>query len=172
MLEKRNPGTAPGKSREDSQMESLLYYESPIGLLRLRAEDAGLCGIDPVRSRDDAEQPGPLLRRAAGQLDEYFAGTRRDFDLPLALHGTPFQRRVWAALLAIPYGETRSYRDIARAVGSPRACRAVGMANHANPVMIVVPCHRVICADGSLGGYGGGQEAKKCLLALETHQNC
>ena len=120
-------------------MESLLYYESPIGLLRLRAEDAGLCGIDPVRTRDDAEQPGPLLRRAAGQLDEYFAGTRRDFDLPLALHGTPFQRRVWAALLAIPYGET---------------------------------CHRVICADGSLGGYGGGQEAKKCLLALETHQNC
>ena len=172
MLEKRNPGTAPGKSREGSRRESLLYNASPIGLLRLRAEDAGLCGIDPVRSRDDAEQPSPLLRRAAGQLDEYFAGTRRDFDLPLALHGTPFQRWVWAALLAFPYGETRSYRDIARAVGSPRACRAVGMAHHANPVMIVVPCHRVICADGSLGGYGGGQEAKKCLLALETHQNC
>ena len=101
------------------------------------------------------------------QLLEYFEGKRTAFDLPLDLRGTPFQLEVWRALLAIPYGETRSYAEIARAVGRPAAVRAVGAANGANPIAIVVPCHRVIAADGSLGGYGGGLELKARLLAME-----
>ncbi|MEK7408391.1 MAG: methylated-DNA--[protein]-cysteine S-methyltransferase [Acidobacteriota bacterium] len=109
----------------------------------------------------------PLIGRAARQLTEYFEGRRREFDLPLDLRGTEFQKRVWEALLAIPYGETRSYGRIAKAVGVPRGARAVGGANHANPVAIVVPCHRVINAGGGLGGYGGGLPLKRLLLELE-----
>lgn len=101
------------------------------------------------------------------QLDEYFAGTRKAFDFPYRLHGTPFQEKVWAALQEIPYGETRSYKDIAKAIGQPNAYRAVGMANHANPIFLVIPCHRVIGANGSLVGYGGGLAVKKALLELE-----
>ncbi|MCI6752994.1 MAG: methylated-DNA--[protein]-cysteine S-methyltransferase [Selenomonas bovis] len=101
------------------------------------------------------------------QLNEYFKGTRKTFDFPYQLHGTPFQETVWAALREIPYGETRSYKDIAEAIGCPRAFRAVGMANHANPIFIAIPCHRVIGADGSLVGYGGGLGMKKLLLELE-----
>ena len=101
------------------------------------------------------------------QLEEYFAGKRKQFDLPLSLRGTEFQRQVWAALRDIPYGVTRSYGQIAQAVGRPKAVRAVGMANHRNPISIIVPCHRVVGADGSLTGYGGGLENKKFLLALE-----
>lgn len=146
-----------------------LYHPSPVGLLRLEADGTGLCG---VALQGDAElgeaSPCPLLAEAAAQLDEYFAGGRRAFTLPLSLHGTPFQRRVWAALCQIPYGETGSYGQVAAAVGSPKACRAVGMANNRNPVMIVVPCHRVIGADGSLVGYGGGLAVKRALLALEA----
>ncbi len=101
------------------------------------------------------------------QLNEYFAGVRRDFDLRLDLEGTPFQQSVWQALLGIPYGETRSYGEIARAIGKPAAARAVGMANHNNPVSIIVPCHRVIGHDGRLVGYGGGLDVKTALLKLE-----
>ncbi len=101
------------------------------------------------------------------QLNEYFAGERRLFDLPLDLRGTEFQRQCWQALLAIPYGETRSYAQLARMVGRPRAGRAVGLANGANPIAIIVPCHRVIASDGTLGGYGGGLPAKRWLLELE-----
>ena len=101
------------------------------------------------------------------QLDEYFAGTRRRFDFPHRLHGTPFQEKVWAALRDIPYGETRSYKDIAEAIGHPKAFRAVGMANHANPICIAVPCHRVVGSNGSLTGYAGGVEKKRFLLELE-----
>ena len=101
------------------------------------------------------------------QLSEYFAGARREFDLPLRLRGTQFQLAVWNALRAIPYGETRSYADIAAAVGNEKACRAVGMANHRNPVSIIVPCHRVIGKGGSLTGYGGGIDKKEFLLSLE-----
>ena len=108
-----------------------------------------------------------LLRRAARELEEYFAGERRDFTLPLAPAGTPFQQRVWRALEAIPYGETRTYAQIAAAVGNPRAVRAVGGANHRNPLPVVIPCHRVIGADGSLTGYAGGLERKTLLLGLE-----
>ena len=109
----------------------------------------------------------PLLEEAARQLQEYFAGCRREFSLPLAPRGTEFQRQVWHALEGIPYGETRTYGEIARAIGKPKACRAVGMANHRNPLSILVPCHRVVGADGSLTGYGGGLEAKQFLLELE-----
>ena len=110
----------------------------------------------------------PLLSEAARQLGEYFEGRRKHFDLPLSLHGTPFQRSCWEALRRIPYGETRSYGDIARAVGSPRGFRAVGMANNRNPVAIIVPCHRVIGTDGKLTGFGGGLDVKAFLLAHEA----
>lgn len=102
------------------------------------------------------DEETPLLREAERQLKAYLAGRLRDFDLPLAPRGTPFQQKVWAALTAIPYGETRSYKQVAEAVDCPRGCRAVGMANNRNPIAIVIPCHRVIGADGALVGYGGG----------------
>ena len=116
---------------------------------------------------DVAEQPTPLLLRAFAQLEEYLAGVRKKFDLPLAPAGTPFQRKVWDALLQIPYGQTRSYRQIAEAVNSPKGFRAVGMANNRNPIAVFIPCHRVIGADGSMVGYGGGLDIKKHLLRLE-----
>ena len=118
-----------------------------------------------------ASVASPLLDAAEAQLREYFAGTRRTFDLPLAPRGTAFQQRVWAALRAIPYGETHTYGELAAAIGSPSASRAVGMANHHNPTPIVIPCHRVIGANGTLTGYAGGLETKRRLLALEgiTH---
>ena len=125
-------------------------------------------GIDVVRQATEAACPeNALLQRTVRELDEYFAGKRKAFDLPLSLHGTPFQLRVWAALQQIPYGETRSYAQVAAMAGNAKACRAVGMANHHNPVSILVPCHRVINADGGLGGYGGGLDVKKFLLTLE-----
>ncbi len=112
----------------------------------------------------------PLLLQAGNQLIEYAAGQRRSFDLPVRLEGTEFQRRVWSALADIPFGETRSYGDIARAVGRPGASRAVGQANHHNPVAPIVPCHRVVTSDGQLGGYGGGMKLKKSLLDHEGVQ--
>jgi methylated-DNA-[protein]-cysteine S-methyltransferase len=113
------------------------------------------------------EESEPALRPYVGELQQYFAGRRRQFDFPLDLRGTDFQLACWQALLAIPYGETRSYGDIARAVGRPQGFRAVGMANNRNPAAIVVPCHRVIASDGTLCGYGGGLEIKRNLLELE-----
>lgn len=113
---------------------------------------------------DPDAPPFPLLRR---QLTEYFAGERTAFELPLAPAGSPFQRDVWNALLAIPYGETRSYGELAAAVGKPGAARAVGRANHDNPIGVVIPCHRVIGAGGSLTGYAGGVDRKRYLLELE-----
>jgi len=109
-----------------------------------------------------------LIKKAAKQLSEYFSGKRKEFDLPLSFTGTDFQKKVWSALLTIPYGETRSYGQIAAQIGNPKASRAVGMANNRNPISILCPCHRVIGADGSLTGYGGGLEAKKFLLELEA----
>lgn len=109
----------------------------------------------------------PLIKKAKDQLEEYFAGKRRDFDLPLKTRGTDFQKAAWDALLAIPYGEVRSYKQQAEKVGSPKAYRAVGGANHQNPIAIVIPCHRVIGADGKLVGYGGGLNIKETLLELE-----
>jgi len=117
-------------------------------------------------------EPGddPLLRRAAHQLDEYFAGTLQTFDLPLRPQGTEFQQAVWKALQDIPYGETASYGELARKIGQPTASRAVGLANGRNPISIVIPCHRVVGANGSLVGYGGGVERKRTLLDLEQER--
>lgn len=148
--------------------------DSPIGPLLLAASDAGMHTIEfhdakhPVK-RDSSWQEGdhPLLQRAEQQLREYFAGTRRSFDLPLAPQGTPFQRRVWQALETISYGQTLSYGQLAASLGSPTASRAVGAANGRNPLPIVVPCHRVIGASGALTGFGGGLPTKQFLLELE-----
>jgi len=114
------------------------------------------------------DEQHPLLLEAAGQLQAYFRGELRQFDLRLEVRGTAFQRKVWRALRRIPYGETRSYKEIARQIGSPTATRAVGGANGKNPIAIVIPCHRVIAADGSLGGFGSGLAVKKLLLELEA----
>ncbi len=154
----------------------MLYYSlvqpHPDFRLRLLASDACLLRLEFDEVRPEAgwtrNDDHPLLRQARRQLEQYFEGRRREFDLPLGLRGTPFQERVWRALLEIPYGETRSYGQIARALGVPRGARAVGGANHANPLAIVVPCHRVIASDATLGGYGGGLERKRFLLELES----
>ena len=122
----------------------------------------------PARLMGAREDGHPLVRRTAQQLREYFQGERRSFDLPLGLEGTAFQLRVWNALLQIPYGETRSYGQLARELGTAGASRAVGAANGANPIAIIVPCHRVIASDGTLHGYGGGLDRKKFLLELES----
>jgi methylated-DNA-[protein]-cysteine S-methyltransferase len=148
---------------------------SPVGELTLVASERGLVAIlwendDPgrVRLAALAEQGDhPVLIEAQAQLADYFAGRRRSFDLPLDFQGTDFQKQVWAALLAIPFGETRSYGDLARAVGKPTAFRAVGAANGRNPISIVAPCHRVIGANGALTGFAGGLEAKRYLLRHE-----
>lgn len=137
-----------------------------LGDLTISEEGGVIVALDWGRGRD--QQETPLLCRARDQLQDYFDGKRLTFDLPLAPHGSAFQKRVWAALCAIPPGETRSYADIARAIGS--APRAVGGANGANPIPIIIPCHRVVAADGSLGGYSGGDgpATKRYLLDLES----
>ncbi len=157
-------------------MESSVEYtflDSPIGKVQVGWSQQGLVSVRLGRDLD-AEAPRPEWRfvpklrcEATRQLQAYFGGTLRRFDLPLVLDGTPFQERVWRALADIPYGKTISYSDLAADVGSPRAVRAVGAANGRNPVPIVLPCHRVIGRDGRLRGYAGGIEVKEALLALE-----
>jgi len=146
-------------------------YDSPVGPLTLISNGAALTDLQFDNPRY-AYEPAPagndsILYQTRRQLDAYFAGKLRAFDLPLAPQGTPFQQRVWQALLTIPYGMTRSYGQQAAAIGSPQAPRAVGLANGRNPISIIVPCHRVIGANGSLTGYGGGMDRKKLLLDLE-----
>lgn len=146
-------------------------HESPVGALRLVVDaDEQLVRIDfpgGVGAPLDAATDAARCRHVGRQLDEYFAGRRRTFDLALAPRGTPFQLAVWQALSRIPYGTTTSYAELARMVGRPKAMRAVGAANGQNPIPIVVPCHRVIGADGSLTGFGGGLASKRALLELE-----
>lgn len=149
---------------------------SPVGELTLLASARGLAAVlwendDPARVKLSPRTKAldhPVLEAAALQLGEYFAGSRRSFDLPLDFHGTDFQQRVWAALLTIPFGELRSYADIARQIGKPNAYRAVGAANGRNPISIIAPCHRVVGANGALTGFAGGLNAKRYLLGLET----
>jgi O-6-methylguanine DNA methyltransferase len=170
----------------DSPVGPLFLAASARGLVALEF-DAHLPGRQSIRSRlihPGLIRPNPRhlrkeqqglrfesspgsMRRYLAELEEYFAGRRREFSFPLDLRGTDFQLACWRALLSIPYGETRSYAAIARAVGKPNAFRAVGMANNRNPIAIVVPCHRVIASDGGLCGYGGGLEVKRNLLELE-----
>ena len=147
------------------------FLDTPIGRLRLVSDGTHLVAIEfagrHADHHNDQERLDPVLQSCSKQLTEYFAGKREHFDLPLAATGTDFQRSVWAALSAIPYGELRSYRDIAQAIDKPTAVRAVGAANGRNPLPIVVPCHRVIGSDGSLTGFAGGLEMKTRLLQLE-----
>jgi len=152
-------------------MKTVSTLASPVGLLTLVADDGVLAGLylPDHRHAPSLDLPaGPPPARVAEQLGEWFAGERRSFDVPLAVSGTPFQREVWDALATIPYGETWSYAKLAAAIGRPRAVRAVGLANGRNPVSIVVPCHRVVGANGDLTGYGGGLAAKEWLLAHEA----
>lgn len=145
---------------------SFCVIGSPVGRLRIDADEKGICGVN--RTEEALCSPEePLLADCARQLAEYFSGARRVFDLPLHPVGTAFRMRVWAELQQIPYGQTITYGELARRVGNARGSRAVGGANHHNPISIIIPCHRVIGADGSLTGYGGGLDMKEALLRLE-----
>jgi len=171
--------------------ECFWYYNTEIGLVRIAENGHAITEItlgyklshEPEKETQitktpvgagitrqlklEIEEETRLLKTAAEQLWDYLAGSRQLFDLPLDPQGTKFQKSVWNALLNIPYGEIRSYKQVAQAIGNPKACRAVGMANNKNPILIVIPCHRVIGSDGSLMGYGGGLELKEKLLKLE-----
>lgn len=150
-------------------MSYFLKVKSPLGTLLLTCSEEGLTSLHMGGGKPPAgaTEGHPTLDKARKQLDEYFSGKRRDFDLPLAAAGTAFQRKVWKALCTIPFAKTVSYGDIARKVGKPRASRAVGGANNCNPIGIIVPCHRVIGANGALVGYGGGLDRKRWLLEHE-----
>ncbi len=160
-------------------MNAFTHFESPIGRLLLTTDGMALTGLymEPSRKAQSTEDlsndptVGPL-GEAMQQLSEYFAGKRREFHLPLRPQGTLFQQRVWRELIAIPYGETWSYGQLARRIDQPSASRAVGLANGRNPISILSPCHRVIGADGSLTGYGGGLERKQWLLTHEDARVC
>lgn len=146
------------------------YYESPLGFIRIGEDRHGITTLlfaDPPGGEEKRKENGRFLRDAKLQLQEYFLRKRTQFDLPLSLQGTAFQKQVWTSLLAIPYGETRNYKQIAETIGNEKAVRAVGMANHRNPIMILIPCHRVIGKNGALVGYAGGLARKEKLLELE-----
>lgn len=159
------PSTSTRFTVVDSPVGGLLVTEDGAGLSRLilPALDGTVARPDKRWVRDDSR-----LGEVRKQLDAYFAGELTEFTVPLDVRGTPFQRRAWEALRAIPYGQTASYGQIARALGHPNAARAVGLANNRNPIAIIIPCHRVIGADGSLTGYGGGLDCKRQLLSLEA----
>lgn len=142
-------------------------YETVLGDVTFVEEDGALLAISMKSDHGGKVEETPLIKDAFRQLSEYLIGERKEFDLPIRIRGTEFQKRVWRALLDIPYGETRSYKQIAEAIGNPKGVRAVGMANNRNQLLIVIPCHRVIGASGSLVGYGEGLEMKEFLLRLE-----
>ena len=145
--------------------------DTPVGPLTLCSDGAAVKALRfGIHGETDAPEL-PVLQQCALQLAEYFSGRRRQFDLPLAPEGTPFQRSVWRALCQIPYGETRSYGEIAVQIGTPKAARAVGMANNRNPIPILIPCHRVIGSTGKLVGYAGGLGTKEALLNLESRHS-
>ncbi len=160
------------------------YYETRLGRLFIAEDGQGITEVSIVKDRNISEdmnkagrdellhceiEETPLIQQAFKELLEYFDGQRKEFGIRLNPKGTEFQRKVWQALRAIPYGETRSYKQIAEAVGNKNASRAVGMANHYNPIMCIIPCHRVIGANGSLVGYAGGLDTKATLLSLEQN---
>jgi methylated-DNA-[protein]-cysteine S-methyltransferase len=173
------PGTAKAKSRAATAENSHVRYTwfaSPIGPLLLAGSDLGLKLVSFAEGRrarvvdPSWREDAAMLAETIEQLRSYFAGERITFDLPLILQGTEFQKKVWTALRTIPYGETISYKELAERIGNPSAVRAVGAANGANPIPIIIPCHRVIGNDGSLTGFGGGLPLKKKLLQLESRQ--
>lgn len=148
-------------------MNDYAIYPFPFGQLKIGYQDGAVTLL--LRTSEPARSEGrtALTDRVFQQISEYLNGQRRDFDFPYILRGTEFQQKVWQALQSIPYGETRTYGEIAAAVGNPKAARAVGMANHHNPILIAVPCHRVVGANGQLTGYGSGLDMKEALLQLE-----
>ena len=152
-----------------NEREKTVVLRSELGAMRFVARGDALVSLWFVDAPEDGERD-ELLDHAIAEVDEYFALERTEFTVPLAPEGTPFQHEVWKALRAIPFGETRSYLDVANAIGKPKAVRAVAAANGRNPLGIIVPCHRVIGADGSLTGYAGGMERKKFLLDLERQR--
>ena len=148
-------------------MTHYTYYTSPIGLIEIGGTDTALTSLYFVDTERQERSSSALLDAAVRQLDEYFRHQRQDFDLPLELHGTEFQRSVWRQLLTVGYGTTVAYQDIANALGNPKAIRAVGAANGQNPISVIVPCHRIIGSNGKLIGYGGGLWRKEWLLQHE-----
>ena len=156
-----------GKAGPSDKM-ALAYYESPIGLIEVAGTERGVLSLDFADGAKVKAWPAaPILTECLKQIDEYFRGRRKEFILALDLRGTDFQKAVWRELLKVPFGKTTTYGSIARALGNGQAMRAVGGANHRNPVSIIVPCHRVLGADGNLIGYGGGLWRKEWLLAHE-----
>ena len=155
-------------------MKSCKYhYPTPVGTICIEADETAVLALYLKEADNTAEcMENTIIRKTHQELLEYFAGKRKKFTVPVNAKGTAFQKAVWNVLLDIPYGETRSYKEIAKAVGNPKACRAVGGANHQNPIMILIPCHRVIGANGSLTGYAGGLSVKEKLLALERRVKC
>jgi methylated-DNA-[protein]-cysteine S-methyltransferase len=151
-------------------MNKIYFYQTEIGRIGIVENGEGITAVyfneSEIANKFELEETD-LLREAAKQLQEYFSGTRSIFEIPIILEGTDFQKSVWKALQEIPYGETRSYGDIAKSIGNPKACRAVGMANNRNSIPVFIPCHRVIGSNGKLVGYAGGLEIKKHLLEIE-----
>jgi methylated-DNA-[protein]-cysteine S-methyltransferase len=155
---------------ETISMKNIFYYSTDIGRVGIADNGEAITNLyfDGEKIPQDTNiKETELIRKAAVQFQEYLAGKRKVFDIPLAMEGTPFQQTVWNALTAIPYGETRSYREVAESIGRPKACRAVGMANNKNPIAVFVPCHRVIGTNGKLVGYAGGLDLKAKLLDME-----
>lgn len=153
-------------------IKKVMFTSSPIGELCLAEKDGKICDIAPKERRarkDFILEKTPLLLEAEKQLSQYFKGERKKFDLPLLLEGTPFQIKIWRNLIKIPYGQTVSYAELAEKAGNKKAARAAGNANNKNPILIAVPCHRVIGADGKLSGFACGTDKKKFLLALERY---
>ena len=149
-------------------MKDFAVYSTLFGFYRSEYEDNAVTSLKRLEEAVDTGIKTPLTELVYTQLTEYFGGRRQSFDFPYRLQGTEFQKKVWTALCNIPYGETRTYKEIAQAVGNPQASRAVGMANNKNPISIAVPCHRVIGSNGKLVGYAGGLDVKKALLELES----
>jgi methylated-DNA-[protein]-cysteine S-methyltransferase len=149
-------------------MKSVYYYDSEIGKIGIADDGSAITNVFFEKEEIQIEvRETPLIKEAYKQIQEYLKGKRKSFDLPFSPTGTEFQKKVWNALLDIPYGQTKSYEDIAIAVGNEKACRAVGMANNRNPISVIIPCHRVIGKNGKLVGYGGGLDIKEYLLKLE-----
>lgn len=153
---------------EKRQMKHNIYLASPIGRLYLEADGEAVTALYIDSCGEENESDSEILQEAKKQLDEYFAGTRKRFTVPVHFNGTHFQNKVWNALLDIPYGETCCYADVAARIGNPKACRAIGGAVNKNPIMIIVPCHRVIGKNGKLVGFGAGLDIKEKLLELEN----
>jgi methylated-DNA-[protein]-cysteine S-methyltransferase len=156
-------------------MKQAYFYETQIGRIGIAEENGFVTNVffgGTVRPKEFEEHETAGIKRAATQIKEYLQGKRREFDLPVLPEGTEFEKMVWNELLKIPYGETRTYRELAKRIGKPNACRAVGRANGRNPISILIPCHRVIGADGTLTGYAGGLEMKKILLQIENSETC